>query len=118
MEIKNTLSYGELVVDLYENTVTLERQRLEVTPLEFKVLVYLVQNPTRYVCAEELLEKVWHCADGGTLDQVKSCVKRLRHKLAVKEKTTKYIHTARGWGYRFGFSPRTELNGNGKLTPS
>ena len=103
-----------LVIDLTTQTVTVQGQPVLLTPLEFNALAYLAKNQKRFVRAEELLAKVWGCPEGGTLNQVKSCVKRLRQKLAIIEDSPEYIHSARGWGYRFGSAPPPTA----KLTPT
>ena len=100
-----------LVIDLTIQTVTIQGQPVLLTPLEFNALAYLAKNQTRFVNAEELLAKVWKCEDGGTLDQVKSCLKRLRQKLAAgSEDAPNYIQSARGWGYRFCSTPPDETD--------
>lgn len=105
------MTYENLMVDLNGKTVTNQGQLIVLTPLEFKALVYLMNNPARFVSAAELLEKVWDCPGGGTSDQVKSCIKRLRRKLALND-AHDYIQTARGWGYRFGCPPTPKLTPN------
>jgi DNA-binding response OmpR family regulator len=89
---------GELVIDLSAQTVTLRDEELALTILEFNTLAYLAQHQGRYVRAETLLEQVWGCETCGTPDQVKSCIKRLRHKLGPEG--TAYLHTQWMRGYR------------------
>ena len=98
------LHCGDLTIYLRSKVITLARQSVLLTPLEFNLLVYLAHNQDRSVSPTELLEAIWKCPDGGTLNQVRSCIKRLRKKLSanrVDENTgQQYIHTVRGWGYR------------------
>jgi two-component system alkaline phosphatase synthesis response regulator PhoP len=93
------LSCGELLLDLEAKAVFLARAAVALTPLEFKLLVYLAHRQTRPVSVEELLETVWKCTDGGTANQVICSVKRLRKKLAV-DGMPQYLHTHRGFGFR------------------
>ncbi len=90
---------GQLVIELDAQTVAFQDREICLTSLEFKALFYLVRHPGQYVRAEILLEQVWHCEAGGTPDQVKSCIKRLRRKLGAQG--AKYIQTHWGFGYRF-----------------
>jgi two-component system alkaline phosphatase synthesis response regulator PhoP len=105
MENNDFIPYEKLALDLATQTVTVHDRPVFLTPLEFNVLTYLVKNRERYIRAEELLEKVWQCPEGGTENQVKSCIKRLRQKLALQDAGVDYIQSARGWGYRFGSPP-------------
>ncbi|MFQ5615272.1 MAG: winged helix-turn-helix domain-containing protein [Anaerolineales bacterium] len=90
-------------------------QPVPLTPLEYNLLIYLFRHRTRAVSPEELLDAVWDCPHGGTVNQVKSSIKRLRKKLAVEADTPQYIHTVRGFGYRLcepgSYPPPPDVNG-------
>ena len=105
MESNDFIHYENLAIDLSTQTVTVHDLPVFLTPLEFSALTYLAQNQERYIGVEELLKNVWACPEGGTEDQVKSCIKRLRQKLASQDDQVDYIQSARGWGYRFGAAP-------------
>lgn len=96
---ESKLSCETLILCVHAKTVTVAGESVAVTPLEFNLLAYLVRNQTRPVSVEELLEAVWHCADGGTVNQVTCCIKRLRKKLTV-DGVPQYLHTQRGFGFR------------------
>ena len=81
-------------------TVALAGQPVSVTPLEFNLLAYLAHHAERAVSTQELIEQVWRCEAGGTANQVKSCIKRLRKKLGENEQSPVALHTIHGWGYR------------------
>lgn len=93
-------SCGELTFCLYSKTVKVAGQLVAVSPLELDLLDYLARYQTRPIPADELLEAIWNCSDGGTVNQVKCCIGRLRKKLAVDEDTPQYIHSVRGFGNR------------------
>lgn len=72
---------------------------LAVSPLEYKLLVYLGQNLGRVISTDELLENVWGCATGGSERQVKNCIWRLRRKIEPDCDKPMYVVAARGRGY-------------------
>ncbi|MGH2592543.1 MAG: winged helix-turn-helix domain-containing protein [Anaerolineae bacterium] len=65
------------------------------------MLAYLARNRDRPVSSAELLEVVWHISigKGGTIAQVKNCIKRLRQKIEPDVKHPRYVQSRRGWGY-------------------
>ncbi len=69
--------------------------------LESSVLAYLARNRRRPVPPTELLAAVWGTPlhAGGTVDQVKSCIKRLRAKVESGPTQRRVILTVRSRGY-------------------
>jgi len=92
---------GSLALNIKQRSAHLLDQRLILTPLEFDVLAYLAQNVGRTVSHDELLQAIWkHDAQtGGTKNQLKSCIKRLRKKLGDVTHAVSII-SVRGYGYR------------------
>ncbi|HLF26450.1 MAG TPA: winged helix-turn-helix domain-containing protein [Anaerolineae bacterium] len=92
---------GELTIDLQSRVVRLRGGRVQLTRLEFEVLAYLARNVGRPVGSDELLNAVWRISPdrGGTLSQVKHCIKRLRQKIRPDAATPQYLYSHRGWGY-------------------
>ncbi len=89
---------GTLKIDFNARIVYIENMRLEMTPKEYDLLVYLIKNENMAVTREELLAKVWgydFFGDDRTLD---THMKLLRRKLGEYGKN---IITLRGVGYRF-----------------
>ncbi|HET7091435.1 MAG TPA: winged helix-turn-helix domain-containing protein [Anaerolineae bacterium] len=93
---------GGLTIDLQTQEVTRWGRPIHLTPLEFRVLAYLARNRGKWVSTTELLGAVWHApaGKGGTADQVKGCIKRLRRKIELNAKHPRYLRSMRGWGYR------------------
>jgi DNA-binding response OmpR family regulator len=55
---------------------------VHLSPHEFNLLAYLARHASRAIPFDELWREVWHCdPSGGTADQIKSCVKRVRQKI-------------------------------------
>lgn len=97
-EVKSSLLvFGPLIVDLEKMEVTLEGERLDLTPVEFKLLVIFLQNPGKVFTREELLERFW----GGrfVVDRtIDVHVSNLRKKLG---EIGGLIRSIRGVGYKF-----------------
>jgi two-component system, OmpR family, response regulator ArlR len=97
MERRSTLEYEGLTADLDEHVVEREGRRLDLSPLEYNLLVTLLRRPRRVFTREELLDEVWGDADVGT-GAVERYISYLREK--VDEGFDRpLIQTVRGAGY-------------------
>lgn len=97
METRTKLEYEGLTVDLDEHVVERDGRRLDLSPLEYDLLVTLLRRPRRVFTREELLDEVWHEADVGT-GAVERYISYLRGK--VDEGFARpLIQTIRGAGY-------------------
>lgn len=90
--------YQTLKIDLSARIVYVDNERIEMTPKEYELLLYLARNANIAVTREQLLEKVWgydYYGDDRTLDT---------HMKSLRKKIGKYsddIITIRRVGYRF-----------------
>ena len=101
-EPQTQLSVEGFRLDPVNNTVTLPGNRVvELTPIEFRLLHYLVRNNGRVLTHEQLLNTVWGYEYEGYSNQVAVYVRRLRSKLEPNPDEPRHILTARGIGYRF-----------------
>lgn len=97
METRSTLEYEGLTVDLEEHVVEREGRRLDLSPLEYQLLVTLLRRPRRVFTREELLDEVWGEADVGT-GAVERYISYLRGKID-EGFAHPLIQTIRGAGY-------------------
>jgi two-component system, OmpR family, KDP operon response regulator KdpE len=104
-ESRRIFSFGDLIVDLDAHNVTLAGRRVELSPTEYRLLVFLVQNRGRVVSHGEILKDVWASDFQDQLPYVKLYVRYLREKLEADPKHPQLIQTERGFGYRFASSP-------------
>jgi DNA-binding response OmpR family regulator len=93
---------GPLNIDSLSHTVTLDGRPIDLTPLEYRLLVYLAKNARRVIRVQELLKEVWDLEiwEGGS-EMVKVEIYRLRQKIEPDPKTPRFIRTIRGVGYQF-----------------
>jgi DNA-binding response OmpR family regulator len=104
-ESRRIFSYGDLSVDLDSHQVTLAGRRVELSPTEFRLLAFFVQNPGRVISHGEILGNVWASDYKDQLQYVKLYVRYLREKLERDPKRPQLIVTERGFGYRFAALP-------------
>jgi DNA-binding response OmpR family regulator len=92
---------GALSIDHGKRLVMCRGLPVSLTPLEFRLLVTLVEHPGQVLSADQLIEHVWGHADGVSRDQVKLYVSYLRRKLGQEAEGFEPIETVRGFGYRY-----------------
>jgi two-component system phosphate regulon response regulator PhoB len=97
------VEFGVLRVDRDAHRVWVEGNEVELTALEFKLLMTLYDRRNRVQSREALLDPVWGIDTKIATRTVDAHVKRLREKMgSVRE----YIETVRGIGYRFADAPQ------------
>ena len=92
------IAAGPLVIDLVGCQVQLDRDPIELTATEFKLLTTLAQRRGRVQSREELLKVVWGYEYLGYHRTVDTHIRRLREKLGP---AAELVETVRGMGYRF-----------------
>lgn len=99
---RNVIEFGCLRIDEDAHRVFVEGAEIELTLLEYKLLLALYENRARVQTRAGLLDGVWGLDVGITSRTVDTHVKRLRDKLG---RAGDYIETVRGIGYRFADDP-------------
>ncbi|MGC4091910.1 MAG: response regulator [Polyangiaceae bacterium] len=98
----NLVDFGSLRVDRDAHRVWVDSEEIELTLLEFKLLVTLYDRRNRVQSRGSLLDHVWGMDTKISTRTVDAHVKRLREKLGSARD---YIETVRGVGYRFAEIP-------------
>ena len=93
-----TLTAGELVMDVERHQVTVKGQEVELTKKEFDLLHHLLENKGRVLTREALLNRVWGFDFIGETNSVDVYIRFLRSKID-EALGLKLIHTVRGVGY-------------------
>lgn len=96
---RTSLICGDLVLNLATNSAMAFRRPLDLSPVEYRLLEFLMKNPGRAFNRAQLLAQVWGA--GCDIDErtVDVNVQRLR-KLLTQPGCDAYIRTVRGFGYR------------------
>ena len=97
-----SIEFGCLRVDREAHRVWVDESEIELTALEFRLLVTLYDRKNRVQTRAALLDDVWVIQADITTRTVDTHVKRLREKL---ESARDYVETVRGVGYRFRDAP-------------
>ncbi|MGI6254280.1 MAG: response regulator transcription factor [Acutalibacter sp.] len=95
---RNVMAFEGLAIDLDGRIVTVDGQRVDLSPKEYDLLVYMARNKNIALTREMLITNVWgydFYGDDRTLD---THIKLLRRSLGPY---SRYIVTLRGVGYRF-----------------
>jgi DNA-binding response OmpR family regulator len=90
-----------LTVDVAERKVTVNGQKLKLTPREFRLLALLVENADRVMSHQQVLENVWGWEYIDDVDYVRIYVSHLRQKIEPDPSRPRYILTEPGVGYSF-----------------
>lgn len=101
-----TLSYndGNLIIDPHRHEILLNNVVVELTPIEFRILLVLAQNSHKTFSRSELLEKVQGYTIEGYDRTIDAHIKNLRKKIEDDQKKSSYIKTVYGVGYKFDSS--------------
>jgi len=92
------LAVGDVSMNLITREVVRDDQKIELQPLEFSLLEYLMRNAGRVVSKTMIMEHVWDYYFDPQTNVVESRIYKLREKID-KNFPTKLIHTVRGVGY-------------------
>ncbi len=97
-KVHTKYSFQGLEVDVTGRTVSIDGERVNLTPKEFDLLVFLVIHENQALSRDTLLDKVWNYNYFGDYRTVDTHIKMLRQNLGEYRK---YIKTVRGTGYKF-----------------
>lgn len=97
-ETPELLNYGDITIDMETREVVRRNRVMDLTPTEFNLLVYLMENPRRVLTRHQILEAVWGYPHDTTSNTVEVYVGYLRRKLEEGGEP-RVIRTIRGVGY-------------------
>ena len=100
----SVIERGPLLLDLSRKELRVDGEPIELTAYEYRLLEYLVLNPSRVVSKAELTEHIYDQDHDRDSNVIEVFVGRLRRKIDPQD-TIKPIRTVRGQGYRFAVDP-------------
>lgn len=92
---------GEITADLARHEITVRGEPIELTPTEFKLLLYLMRHAGKVVTHRNILQNVWGPEYGNEAEYLRVYMGRLRQRLERDPLNPHYIKTERGVGYLF-----------------
>lgn len=93
------VTVGDLKIDLARHEVTLANRRIDLTPIEFRLLAALAAKPGQVIPHPELLTQIWGPDYSGESLYLKLYIRYLRQKIEKDPGNPRYILTRRGVGY-------------------
>ena len=100
--MSQTLTIGDLTIDVAGHAVARAGAPINLTPLEFDLLVCLARKPWQVFTREVLLEQVWGYRHAADTRLVNVHVQRLRSKVEHDPENPEIVVTVRGVGYKAG----------------
>jgi two-component system response regulator MtrA len=97
-----TLRIGDLSISVDGHSVKRDGVQIQLTPLEFDLLLALARRPWQVFSREVLLEQVWGYRHAADTRLVNVHVQRLRSKIERDPEHPEIVVTVRGIGYKAG----------------
>ena len=98
---EDNIEINGLVINKKQHICNLYEEKIELTPIEFDILLYLVERRGNVVSSEELFEKVWKEKYLDNNNTVMVHIRRIREKLKEDSRKPKFIKTVWGVVYKF-----------------
>ena len=99
------VEFGAVKIDLGKRLVEKDGAQLHLTPIEFRLLAYLLANPDCVLTHRQLLKAVWGPSHAEDSHYVRVYMGQLRKKLEADPANPDHIVTEPGIGYRFVAEP-------------
>jgi two-component system KDP operon response regulator KdpE len=95
------LTVGDVTIDIDERRVVVSGKEIRLTPKEFDVLKYLVNNAGKVVTHRALLQTVWGWQSTDQTEYLRVFINQLRRKIEIDASHPRYLVTEPWVGYRF-----------------
>ena len=99
-ETKQIVS-GKFVILQDERKLLKDGEEIELTPIEFALVKYFMENANKAVHRDEILQNVWGYNYVGDFKIVDVNIRRIRQKIEEDPSNPKYIEKVWGYGYRW-----------------
>jgi DNA-binding response OmpR family regulator len=99
------LRYGRLEADIRSREIRLDGKPVPLFAKERQLLFYLLEHPDQVFSSEQLYDRIWGLGNDSEDQTVKVHISTLRKKLQDDPGQPSYIHTIRGYGYKFSWNP-------------
>lgn len=96
----NVYQTGGLVIDDESKTITVDGEDVHLTPVQYKMLKFLIENAGKVFSIEEIYEKVWNETAHSPENTVSVHIRKIREKIEINPKEPKYLKVVWGVGYK------------------
>ncbi len=100
-EVHRVLQFADTEVDVERRVVLRNKEEVRMTPAEYNLLIYFLQNPDRPLTRDMILNSVWGYDSFPNTRTVDAHVVKLRQKLEPDPNAPRHFVTVHGVGYRF-----------------
>lgn len=98
---ESEVHFGDVCVDLMQRRVTRAGQTVHLTPIEYRLLTHLINQPNRVLTHRQLLRDIWGPSHPDDTHYVRVHMANLRKKIESNPSMPKFLVTEAGVGYRF-----------------
>lgn len=98
---RNVLTSGGLELDDEQKEVTVDGEKINLTPIEYEILKLLLQNKGKVFSPKEIYRRVWKDDPTGCDNTVAVHIRHLREKTEINPAEPRYIKVVWGQGYKF-----------------
>ena len=95
-----TLTVGGIEIDDGTKVVTVDGKEIVITPKEYDILKFFMENPGRVFSSREIYQKVWKDKPVGAEGTVAVHIRHLREKLEINPAEPRYLKVVWGKGYK------------------
>lgn len=96
-----TICIGGIELDDASKSVTVDGEKVSLTPTEYEILLLLMKNPDKVFSPREIYFKVWKDDPFGTESTVAVHIRHLREKIEINPAEPRYLKVVWGQGYKF-----------------
>ncbi|WP_454064941.1 response regulator transcription factor [Candidatus Nitrospira salsa] len=100
-DVNPVLTFSDLEIDFERRALHLSGEPIKLTPMEYELLKYMVQNAGRVLTRRMLLSAVWGPGHEDDTQSLRVLVRQLRNKIEKTPAKPRFILTDLGVGYRF-----------------
>jgi DNA-binding response OmpR family regulator len=99
-EASHVLRNGSIALDDEAKTVTVDGEGVNLTPIEYNILLLLMRNPGRVYSTAQIYEQVWNDPAVGSENTVAVHIRHLREKIEIDPANPRYLKVVWGLGYK------------------
>ncbi|MGN1124338.1 MAG: response regulator transcription factor [Eubacterium sp.] len=97
---KSQLVTGGIILDTDTKAVTVDGDEVKLTPIEYKIMEYLMKNMGKVLSSSQIYEAVWNEPSFTSEKTVTVHIRNIREKIEINPKDPKYLKVVYGLGYK------------------
>ena len=99
---KNQFQYEGLIVDDSKKEVTVDGDVVKLTPIEYKILFFLLKNERKVYTSSQIYKATWNEMPYEVDNTIAVHIRHIREKIEINPRNPKYIQVVWGVGYKLG----------------